>query len=435
MEIQRSLSVVARIVPTELRELEDVLRDVRADVKGNRVLPFGKLEKVHYARFTVLPESIDLAGNLIPPTLVFSTNFDGSRSRHLEDIVAVAGEGLDRIYSHCEGYPEPGARSPETRLAYLRRRSVKTQAFYVNTAGRPVRQVADEARLRRGLQEILDAQDFADEDPASVHRKIRELVGGDADLKWALTPPPSDLGLRIRGALAVALLVVAGLAFLGVALLLPWLVGIPALVLLAVFLVVLRLHEVFNYPENARPRNRLAKDNEQDEDVQVHNELSAIGFLQKGLFRGLLTRVLFWLLNFGARNIFFRGNLAGVDTIHFARWVMIDGGRRAFFFSNYDGSLDSYNNDFVDRVAFGLNLAFSGANGWPLTRFVFFAGAEDEQGFKFYLRNHQIETQVWFAAPAYDGLTAINVAHNAKIRAGLATPLSGNKAEAWLRLL
>lgn len=435
MELQHSLSVVARVVPEKLGELEEVLKELGRDPDGNPVVPFGELAEVHYARFVLLPESIDLKGRLIPPTLLFTTNFDGSRSEHLKAVVAVAGDGLDQIYRHCAGYPKPDRRSPETRLAYLRKQSVKTQAFYVNTEPRTVRQVADEGRLRKAIQGFLDSRDWSNEAPERVHAKIRELVGADADLQWALTPPESDLGLRIRRALKVVLLVLAGLAFLGVALLLPLLVGIPALVLLVVFLVVLRLHEVFNYPENIRPPNERLKHNEADEDHQAHNELSTVGYLQKGLFRRLLTRVLFWLLDFGARNVYYRGNLAGVDTINFARWVMIDGGRRVFFFSNYDGSLDSYNNDFVDRVAFGLNLAFSGGNGWPLTRYILFDGAKDEQSFKFYLRNYQIDTQVWYTAPAYQGLTAINVARNAKVRAGLASPLGGREAEDWLRLL
>ena len=61
-------------------------------------------------------------------------------------------------------------------------------------------------------------------------------------------------------------------------------------------------------------------------------------------------------------------------------------------FSNYDGSLDSYNDDFIDRVPAGLNLVFSNGRGWPRTLFLLFKGARDEQGFKFYLRNAQIPT-------------------------------------------
>ena len=70
-------------------------------------------------------------------------------------------------------------------------------------------------------------------------------------------------------------------------------------------------------------------------------------------------------LDYATRHVFNRGNLAGVKTIHFARWVFLDGRRRMFFASNYDGSLESYMDDFIDKVAWGLNLVFSNGVGYP----------------------------------------------------------------------
>ena len=434
VEVQRSLTVVARIEPDRLDELTSLLVGIGADVRGNEVIPLSLLGTIHFARFVILPEAVDLEGTLIPPTLIFSTNFDGSKKRHLESLVDLTGAGLDQIFSHCEGYPESGQRTSKARLAYLRKSSVRTQAFYVNTVGRTVQQVADEARLRREIEGFLDERDWTNEDAESVHRKIGEFVRADETLSWALERPSSDLGLRLWRGFKVGLLVLLGLAGVGLGVLLPVL-GILALLLLVLFLLVLRVFEVFNYPENIRPSSKRLEENESDEDLRLQNELTAYGDLQKGLFRRLLVRVLFWVLNFGARNIFYRGQLAGVDTIHFARWTMIDRGRRVFFFTNYDGSLDSYNNDFVDRIAFGLNEAFGSGNGWPLTFLILFRGANDEQAFKFYLRNHQIHTLVWYVAPAYDGVTAVNAIRNSKIRAGVARSLRGRRAQEWLRLL
>ena len=39
-----------------------------------------------------------------------------------------------------------------------------------------------------------------------------------------------------------------------------------------------------------------------------------------------------------------------MSTIQFARWVFLDGGKRVIFTSNYDGSLDSYMDDFINKV-------------------------------------------------------------------------------------
>ncbi len=75
------------------------------------------------------------------------------------------------------------------------------------------------------------------------------------------------------------------------------------------------------------------------------------------------------MLSFSTRQIYTRGRLARVGTIHFARWVFMDNKRRLLFGSNYDGSLDSYMDDFINKVAFGLNLVFSNGIGYPRTRF------------------------------------------------------------------
>ena len=73
--------------------------------------------------------------------------------------------------------------------------------------------------------------------------------------------------------------------------------------------------------------------------------------------------------------------------------------------------------DFIDKVAWGLNAAFSNGYGYPKTRWLFFDGARDELAFKQFLRSHQHPTEVWFSA--YPNLTARNIENNAQIRAGL----------------
>ena len=106
-----------------------------------------------------------------------------------------------------------------------------------------------------------------------------------------------------------------------------------------------------------------------------------------------------------------------MKTIHFARWVFLDGKRRMFFASNYDGSLESYMDDFIDKVAWGLNLVFSNGVGYPRARWLVFGGARDELAFKDYLRVHQVPVRVWYSA--YGDLTALNIAQNERLRAGL----------------
>jgi len=139
-------------------------------------------------------------------------------------------------------------------------------------------------------------------------------------------------------------------------------------------------------------------------------------------------------LEYACRHIYGRGHLTRVQTIHFARWVFLDDGQRLFFASNYDGSLESYMDDFINKVAWGLNLVFSNGVGYPRTRWLVMGGARNAQAFKHYLRRHQLPTDVWFKA--YPGLTAFDLARHTRIREGLERPsMSESEARDWVRLL
>ncbi|OLE96965.1 MAG: hypothetical protein AUG75_13870 [Cyanobacteria bacterium 13_1_20CM_4_61_6] len=432
MELQHSLNVLAPVLPGQLGELNSLLAAIATDVENNDILPFRKLAKVHFARLLVLSDSIDLTGRTIPAQLVLATDFDGKLEAHLTELVDVFGAGLDRVFGHCEGYPPRSGRVPQARLAYLKQRLIPTHALYVNTVGRTVRQVADEARLRGEIETFLDASNAVSvlRDPSEIREAIRAFVASQSHLRWALTAPDSTLGARLWRMSQVGLAAVAFVAACVMMVRLPWILVLPA-----AFLVVLRIHEILNRPDDRIPPDDRLKANERPEDIRLQNQLSAVGYVQRGLFRRILVRAALWLIDFGARNIYYRGHLAGIETIHMARWVIIDNGRRIIFLSNYDGSLESYNNDFVDRVPFGLNLVFSNGQGWPRTALLVFGGASDEQAFKFFLRDHQVPTQVWYVAPAYARVTTLNAAQNTRIRMGLTGRLTRKETREWLRLL
>jgi hypothetical protein len=170
------------------------------------------------------------------------------------------------------------------------------------------------------------------------------------------------------------------------------------------------------------------------EDHDVTNQFSAFGGVKAGRFRLWTLIFIFWVLDFSTRQIYTRGRLARVGTIHFARWVFMDDRRRLLFASNYDGSLDSYMDDFINKVAYGLNLVFSNGVGYPRTNFLLGGGAQDEQTFKYYLRRHQVPTQVWYKA--YPGLTAADLARNTLIREGLERrDMTHAEALRWLALI
>jgi hypothetical protein len=208
----------------------------------------------------------------------------------------------------------------------------------------------------------------------------------------------------------------------------------PLLLLVApVFLLLLRLHERSDPAPHLRPSLEQVEELDALEDHLVQNPFTAIGFVKPGLFRRLTLKIVLLALDFAARHVFNNGNLAGVKTIHSARWVALNGWRRVVFTSNYDGSRESYMDDFVDKIAWGLNIAFGSGYGFPRTSWLFFDGVKDEQAFKDFLRRHLVPTHVWYSA--YGRLTNANIENNAHIRAGLHGDAGPSEARRWVQAL
>src|SRR5262249_8882333 len=153
------------------------------DVAGNPFIPFGKLATTHFARLVVLDETADLEQRPLPALLVLISDFDGSVDRYLDALVDLAGSGLDKICAHCVDYPTDGALTRDARLAYLRAHSVPASAVYVNTIGRSVEQVRQEAQLREAIQGFLDRTPAATTGaPASVRAAIQRYVVSEESL-------------------------------------------------------------------------------------------------------------------------------------------------------------------------------------------------------------------------------------------------------------
>jgi hypothetical protein len=90
--------------------------------------------------------------------------------------------------------------------------------------------------------------------------------------------------------------------------------------------------------------------------------------------------------------------------------------------------------DFINKVAWGLNLVFSNGAGYPRTRWIIKGGADEEQKFKYFLRRRQLATEVWYKA--YPGKTAFDLARNTAIREGIEVRQKNDDAiRAWLRLI
>jgi hypothetical protein len=427
MTPQVDLNVVCPVRPGEVEAALATLAPLAARPADNELIPFGRLAGVHFARLLLIDAATGLQGEPIPAQLVLMADLDGPLEARLAELVETAGCGLDAVFQHCDGYPGPGA-TPALRLAFLRAHSVRSDAFYTNTVGRTVLQIRQEAELREAIEGMLDQGDWAGQEPTRVRARVQELVRCRPELAWAGSRARErDLGWRVRQ--VVVWLVAVPLLVLAVAVLL-----LPATLLaLLVFVALLRIHELRDRPSDQVPSPEHVAELTAIEDHGPQNQFTVVGFLKPGPFRRLTERVVLLLTDYGTRHVFNHLSLAGVKTIHFARWVPLDGRRRMIFASSYDGSVESYMDDFIDKIAWGLNATFSSGLGYPRTAFLLFGGAHDELRFKNVLRRSQVVTQVWYSA--YDHLTCLNIERNARIRAGLSGDMTAAQAEQWLALL
>jgi hypothetical protein len=206
-----------------------------------------------------------------------------------------------------------------------------------------------------------------------------------------------------------------------------------ALLFSPLFLWLLRRHETTDPQIVPRPDPAGRADIARREDHDVTNPYIVIGCLKPGLFRLGTASLLLAIVDYGVRHIYNRGHIGRVQTIHFARWVFLNRHRQVFFASNYDGSQESYMDDFINKVGWGLNLLFSNGVGYPKTNWLIEDGASNEQKFEYYIFRHQLPVDVWYKA--YPGLTAFDLKRNGLIRDGLSKrAMTDDEARQWLNL-
>jgi hypothetical protein len=433
MTPQSSFMILAAIDPArevELRRLLSSMNTAPGRVNpNNAVIPFAQFDTLHFSRLLILDDQTTgdvrfhgLPVQTYPLYLAFLGDIDGDEDAFLQDLARRATDGLRALFSCCQGF------TTNTDLAdWLKQHRSPSIANYVNCRGRTVRQVREEAALRDALEEYIasNRHQLQELPPQELHVKLRQFMNAEKSAgHLALSDEsPTPVGWWIRNALHL----IGGPVLA--------LVALPLLIVVSPFyLVFLRRLEKTD-PEIC-PTVDQAHSNELSlsEDHDVTNQFSAMGSLKPGIVRLLTIMGVLSVVNFAARHFVRPGRLGRIRTIHFARWVFIAGKRRMAFFSNYDGSVESYMDDFINRTGFGLNASFSNGIGYPRTNWLVLDGCGDERKYKEYLRRHTLPTQVWYKA--YPGLTAIDLERNTRIRQGLeASSISDEGARDWAALL
>lgn len=434
MTPQANFMVLAAINPASLAKLtallESMIEGEGRTNSNNALIPFAQFEALHFSRLVILNDGtlndVRAYGGepapIYPLYLAFVGDIDGDVHRFFDELARRAGDGLRAIFSCCEGFTDG-----TDLVRWMKAQEAPPIAAYVNWRGRTVRQIREEAALQEALRHHLqtNASEFRNLPPREVHERLRQFLDAEiASGQLTLTPQAATpLGWWIRNAAHLI-----GVPLL--ALLLS-----PLLILVAPLYVFCLRRQEKTDPELCWRVNQADSDRLSDrEDHYVTNQFNAMGSLKPGLVRLATAISVLTVVNYAARHFVRRGRLGRIRTIHFARWVFLDGKKRMIFFSNYDGTVESYMDDFINKTGFGLNAVFSAGIGYPRTNWLVLDGCQAEQKYKDFLRRHTLPSQIWYKA--YLGLTAIDLERNTRIRRGLEShSMSEPETREWAALL
>ncbi len=353
---QNTLTYLVPIESQHLGALRTYLEKIGKKIQRNPYIRFQDTPSTHFVRWVILDRP---AGG---HRLYFSACYDGEFMDYMAEITAKLGAGMEPIWRCCPGYPPNAASNADSFAEFLRPHSHKPGLSLIAFPGLSAREILANMNIRENVENSLDA--------------IQHQVPPFSEAP-VFPPEPEDPSQPIPpGPLAK---------------LIDRLVGVqPGAV-----------------TPNARVSTNPALLEIEDVGV-VQNQMTIISPVKKKWWPRLLLRTFLALARLFQRAPGPKGKLSGLSTIHFARWVLIDGGDNMLFESNYDGSWESYIDDFGDHAAPGMNAVWGPSDGFPR------GGSLDIESFKRLIREHQHPAQVFYSA--YPEATVANIAQDLAVR-------------------
>jgi hypothetical protein len=170
------------------------------------------------------------------------------------------------------------------------------------------------------------------------------------------------------------------------------------------------------------------------EEFQIQNPLTVVGVVkQRGIRPWLLSKILAGA-NDASCQLWDRGELAGINTIHTARILQLKRGGQMIFMSDYDGSWERYLSDFLTVGAKAVVPIFSNLEDCPATTSLFDPTPGFADKFREFIRNYQEPVHLWYSA--WPTLSLKNRLANARLRDGLFVEhMSEKQAAEWAQVV
>jgi len=395
------LTVLAPIRPDREAGLRQLLRAIGDDINGKDLsagnnrphIAFVRSRRIHFARFAILNDPDRGADR---SRLLFTSIYDGSLDAHLDELVSITSD-MDAIWGACEGYI-----GIDEFHSFITARAQELAAYYIAFPDETVESITSAIDARRRAHALQDSGGPRVPDVSDGRRENllgRALRAAPIVIDFARAVARSGFGNVYHGTSRIA----ASLdrypqfrLFNRIARnRIPPLKSHFSSVVLdqrAQFMALAAGDEIPTKPVSGSPALR--------EDAVAQNQLTVVTVIDPA--RVDRVRAVMATIDSYATRLAPPGSLIGISTIHFARWLLIDQGRRLLFVSDYDGSWESYIDEFAETILTGLDAIWETSFGMPPD------GARDLPAFKRFLRSHQVPSDVFFAA--YPEETVLNVA-------------------------
>ena len=152
------------------------------------------------------------------------------------------------------------------------------------------------------------------------------------------------------------------------------------------------------------------------EPAGAENHLTTLVKIKSG--HRLRLKILLSIYRLLGKTVFLFGKIGSIETVHFARWLLIDGDQRLLFLSNHDGSWSNYLSDFSDQ-GWGVTSIWGHTEAFPPAKWVFLGRVQKYRCLcVHWSRQHNVYAAVWYSA--YPDATILNLRRDLKLRDSLA---------------
>ncbi len=445
--VPQTLTVLAAIRPGEEARLREILRPIGDDIGGARSaeapgrvrIEFTRSRRIHFARFGILTDPDRGPGC---ERLLYSATYDGDLDSHLAELISISSD-LDAIWGGCQAYAGTASFG-----RFIRAHALEPAAFYIAFRDETVGHIQDAIALRRQAEAVAGSTTAGP--LTSILSRVKSRSDGGDGLQRAVKSRARaiDDGVRrLVRALPIVIDVVDVFVRYGFANAVY--AARKTMASLDRYTMVRWVNQLTN---NRMPPRRSAYSSAPldnctapaplvpgdevpsgpdsrlpstfREDAVTQNQLTLVTVVTPG--QANRVRAVMAAIDAVAKRLTPPGSLIGVSTIHFVKWLVIDDGRRLMMVSDYDGSWESYIDEFAEMILSGLDAIWETAYGYPPD------GARDVPAFKRFLRSHQVPSEVFFSA--YPEETVLNMTNDLKFARACADAIGGHPQTTLQRL-